>query len=151
MCLQELEGEGGREEGEPSGRVRALCAVLVRATPALSLAVSQALAELKATVGGVATAAAAAAAAAEGGEGEGEDTKEEEEQVAVRARLLSVLFESAAEKTRKTLLPKVARLLDSTVEGAKEAAPASEGVMKMTGTMEALGEKLQTMVVEASS
>ena len=147
LCVQELE-EGRKEEGEPSARIRALCAVLVRATPALNVAVSQALAELKATVGGVA--AAATASSVEEGMESKVNTKEEEAQVALRAQLLSVLFESAAEKARKTLLPKVARSLDATLEGAKEAAPASERVVQMANTIEALGEKLQRLAVESS-
>eukprot|EP00624_Nannochloropsis_granulata_P001542 evm.model.NODE_17594_length_8172_cov_15.400881.2 len=107
-----------------------------------------ALAELKATVGGVA--AAATASSVEEGMESKVNTKEEEAQVALRAQLLSVLFESAAEKARKTLLPKVARSLDATLEGAKEAAPASERVVQMANTIEALGEKLQRLAVESS-
>lgn len=147
LCVQELE-EGRKEEGEPSARARALCAVLVRATPALTVAVSQTLADLKATVGEVAT--AAAASSVEEGMVNDVDTTKEEVQVTLRARLLSVLFESAAEKARKTLLPKVVRSLDATLEGAKEAAPASEGVVQIANTIEALGENLQRLAVESS-
>lgn len=144
LCVQELQ-----DEAAPSARMRAVCGVLVRSTPALNMAVSQTLAELKTTV-----AVGVTASSAQQGEGSEEmvtGTAAEEAKVELRARLLSSLFESMAEKTRTTLLPKVARSLDATVANAKDAAAEpSEGVGKMTTTLEALGEKLQQLVVDGN-
>lgn len=131
----------------PSARSSSLCSLLVRTSPALATAINQTLGEFKEISDGLA-AAASSSETTDNAVASKMKTGIEEGRVVLLAHFLALLFAAAAAKTRKALLPKVARSLDTVVASARETAPVTQSLTEFTTVLETLGEKLQHLTVE---